>query len=112
MAGRSRARGSRRRAARIVSTWWPVDPGRAAADDAAQDALLASDADRDLVVRQLADAFAEGRLSSTELEQRTGSALAARSYGELDDVLQGLGGLQRQAKNRPVRRAVFGVVRR
>ena len=98
--------------ARIVSTWWPVDPGSAAADDAAQGALLASDADRDLVVRQLADAFAEGRLSSTELEQRTGSALAARSYGELDDVLQGLGGLQRQAKNRPVRRAVFGVVRR
>ena len=96
--------------ARIVSTWWPVDPGSAAADDAAQDALLASDADRDLVVRQLADAFAEGRLSSTELEQRTGSALAARSYGELDDVLQGLGGLQRQVKSHPVRRAVFGVV--
>ena len=39
-------------------------------------------------VQQLADAFSEGRLSSADLEQRSGKALGARTYGELDDVLQ------------------------
>ena len=69
----------------------------------------ASPAMRTEAIAQCND-HAEGRLSSTELEQRTGSALAARRYGELDDVLQGLGGLQREVKSHPVRRAVFGVV--
>jgi hypothetical protein len=93
--------------ARLVSAWWPAGAERAAVREAARDELLASDADRDAVVRQLADAFSEGRLSSADLEQRTGTALAARTYGELDDVLQGLGGLARASSHHPVRRAVF-----
>ena len=65
---------------------------RAAAAEAERDALLASDADRDAAVRVLADAFSVGRLSATELEDRTGRVLGARTHGELDDLLAGLGG--------------------
>jgi DNA-binding MarR family transcriptional regulator len=96
--------------ARLVRSWWPADTERAAAADAARGELLASDADRDLVVHLLSDAFSQGRLSSSEHEQRTGRALAARTYGDLDDVLQGLGGLQRPVRSHPVRKAVFWVV--
>lgn len=45
--------------------------------------LKASDADRDAVVAQLSEQFQAGRLTSDELEERTGQALAARTYGEL-----------------------------
>ena len=45
----------------------------------------------------------------TELEQRTGAALSARTYGELDDVLHGLGGLPRAVRSHPVRKVVFWV---
>ncbi len=58
----------------------------------------------------LSDAFSQGRLSSSEFEHRTGRALSARTYGELDDVLEGLGGLQRPVRSHPVRKAVFWVV--
>ena len=95
---------------RLVSAWWPDGAERAAAEKAQRRGLLASDVDRDAAVQQLADAFAQGRLSSADLEQRSGSALAARTYGELDDVLQGLGGLQLRTERHPVRRAVFCVV--
>ena len=93
--------------AHLISNAWPTGAERAAADEAARHGQLASDADRDAAVQQLSDAFSQGRLSSAELEQRTGTALAARTYGELDDVLQGLGGLPRQAGRHPVRRTVF-----
>ena len=73
------------------------------------DELLASDADRDGVVDLLSEAFSHGRLSSDELEQRTGRALAARTYGELDDVLHGLGGLPRTVRSHPVRKVAFWV---
>jgi hypothetical protein len=96
--------------ARLVSAWWPTGAERAAAEEAERHRLLASDLDRDAAVQQLADAFAQGRLSSADLEQRSGRALAARTYGELDDVLQGLGGLQLRAERHPVRRVVFCVV--
>lgn len=96
--------------ARFIGSWWPTDADRSAAEETARDGLLASDADRDTVANLLSDAFSQGRLSSDELEQRTGRALSARTYGELDDVLQGLGGLQRPARSHPVRRAVFWVV--
>jgi hypothetical protein len=83
---------------------------RAAAAQAARDAVLASDSDRDAAVKVLADAFSVGRLSSAELEQRTGRALAARTHGELDDLLAGLGGYRVAVPSRPWRKAVFGVV--
>jgi hypothetical protein len=79
------------------------------AQSSASDPLLASDADRDLVVDVLSAAYSEGRLSSEELEQRTGRALAARTYGELDEVLRGLGGLPILVRSHPVRQAVFWV---
>jgi len=94
----------------VLGALWPADAGRAAAEKTARDGLLASDADRDATVQLLSDAFVQGRLSSSELEQRTAGALSARTYGELDDVLQGLGGLPRQVSNHPVRTAVFWVI--
>ncbi|MGH3331724.1 MAG: DUF1707 domain-containing protein [Nocardioidaceae bacterium] len=96
--------------ARLIGSLWPRDAERAAAEETARDGLLASDADRDTVMHLLSDAFSQGRLSSSEFEHRTGRALSARTYGELDDVLEGLGGLQRPVKGHPGRKAVFWVV--
>lgn len=45
--------------------------------------MKASDADRDAVLAILSEHFQAGRLTSAELEDRTGRALAARTYGEL-----------------------------
>ena len=58
--------------------------------DAERDALLASDAERDQVCRRLSAAFSEGRITSPELDERTSQALAARTYGDLEDVMAGL----------------------
>ena len=58
--------------------------------DAEHDALLVSDAERDEVCRRLSTAFSEGRLTSPELDERTSRALAARTYGDLEDVMTGL----------------------
>lgn len=58
--------------------------------DAERDALLVSDAERDQVCRRLATAFSEGRITSPELDERTSRALAARTYGDLEDVMAGL----------------------
>ena len=95
---------------RFIGSLWPVDTQRAAAEQAARAELLASDADRETVVQLLSEAFSQGRLTSDELEHRTTTALAARTYGELDDVLQGLGGLQRPGRSHPLRKAVFWLV--
>ena len=43
----------------------------------------ASDADRDRVIDLLKAAFAQGRLTKDELDERLGRALAARTYAEL-----------------------------
>ncbi len=96
--------------ARLVSDWWPSPAERTAAEDAEQDGLLASDEERDAVVRRLADAFTQGRISSAELDDRTGRALAAHTLGDLDGVLAGLGGLARAAASHPVRKVAFGAV--
>lgn len=95
--------------ARFIEARWPAGAERTAADEAAHDELLASDADRDRVVDLLSEAFSQGRLSSEELEQRSGTALSARSYGELDEVLRGLGGLPRTVRDHPVRKVAFWV---
>ena len=95
---------------RLVGSLWPADAERAAAQQQERAGLLAADADRDAAVQRLSAAFAEGRLSAAELESRTGSALSARTYGDLDGALQGLGGVAREARSHPVRKAVFWVV--
>lgn len=95
---------------RFLGSLWPEDPERAATEEAERDRLRASDADRDSAVDQLSEAFSQGRLSQAELEQRTSRALSARTYGELDDVLQGLGGMRREVRSHPVKKAVFWVV--
>jgi hypothetical protein len=46
--------------------------------------MKASDAERDEVVAALSDHFQAGRLTTEELEDRTGHALSARTLGELD----------------------------
>jgi hypothetical protein len=83
---------------------------RAAAAEAARDGVLASAADRDAAVAVLAEAFAHGRLTSAELEQRTGQALAARTHGDLDGLLAGLGGYRVAVPRRPWRKVLFGLV--
>ncbi|MDR7255733.1 hypothetical protein J2X46_004750 [Nocardioides sp. BE266] len=51
---------------------------------------LATDAERDAVVTLLNEAFADGRLTPDEHADRSTRALAARTYGDLDQVLTGL----------------------
>lgn len=55
-------------------------------------AMRASDADRERVAARLREAATEGRLSTDELEQRLGAAFAARTYGQLEAVLNDLPG--------------------
>jgi hypothetical protein len=52
--------------------------------------MRASDADRDAVVSDLSEHFQAGRLTAGELDERTGQALAARTWGELRDLLADL----------------------
>lgn len=48
--------------------------------------LRASDADRDAVVATLSESYQAGRLTTEELEERTGRALAARTFGDLTSL--------------------------
>ena len=79
--------------------------------------MFASDAERDEVVNRLAEAYSSGRLTAPEFEERSGRALAARTYGELDALLAGLERLDRrrprsgrQVAVRLLRRVGFVVV--
>lgn len=54
------------------------------------DELLVSDAEREQAVARLRDASTEGRLTLDELAQRTGNAYAARTRGELVQVVADL----------------------
>src|SRR5580704_8462940 len=54
--------------------------------------LRASDADRDAVVATLSEHYQAGRLSTDELKERTGSALTARTYGDLSALTADLPG--------------------
>jgi hypothetical protein len=53
-------------------------------------AMRASDADRDAVLSDLSEHFQAGRLTSEEFDERAGQALAARTWGELRDLLRDL----------------------
>ena len=55
-----------------------------------EDSRLVSDVERERVCDLLNGAFGDGRLTSPELEERTSRALAARTHGDLEDVLAGL----------------------
>jgi hypothetical protein len=48
--------------------------------------MKASDADRDAVVATLSEHYQAGRLTTEELEERTGRALAARTLKELGEL--------------------------
>ena len=52
--------------------------------------LRVGDAERDAVVARLQDAHVEGRLDAVELEERLGTALAARTQADLDPLLADL----------------------
>lgn len=52
--------------------------------------LRAGDADRQLVLEALADAFADGRLSREEYDERSGTAMTAQRLGDLPALLQDL----------------------
>jgi DUF1707 SHOCT-like domain len=70
----------------------------------------ASHADRDRVIDLLKAAFAHGRLTKDELDERLGQALAARTYAELAaltaDLHPGLAGALLERKPAAPRRAV------
>src|SRR5215472_11398674 len=52
--------------------------------------MKASDSDRDAVVSDLSEHFQAGRLTAGEFDERTGRALAARTWGELRNLLTDL----------------------
>ena len=52
--------------------------------------LRAADADRDRVAGMLGTAYAEGRLSKDEYDARLETALSARTYADLDQVVTDL----------------------
>jgi len=52
--------------------------------------MRACDADRDRVVEHLNVAYSEGRLSKDEYDVRLESALAARTYADLDQIVSDL----------------------
>ncbi len=54
--------------------------------------MKASDADRDAVVSVLSENYQAGRLTTEELDDRTGQALAARTFGELQALTADLPG--------------------
>jgi hypothetical protein len=66
--------------------------------------LRVSDADREQVAHQLADHAAEGRLTPAELDQRLGRAYAARTGGELAELVRDLPVLGRRDKDSESRR--------
>jgi Domain of unknown function (DUF1707) len=52
--------------------------------------VRASDADRELVAEQLSRHAAAGRLSAEELNERLDATYAARTHGELDELMRDL----------------------
>jgi Domain of unknown function (DUF1707) len=52
--------------------------------------LRASDSDREQIAQRLHRAMTDGRLRVEEFEERLGTALSARTYGELDRLVRDL----------------------
>lgn len=57
---------------------------------AMDDRIRASDADRERIASRLREHYAEGRLTSEELDERVTAALSARTYGDLRRVMADL----------------------
>jgi hypothetical protein len=69
-------------------------------DEEQRAALRVSDLERERAVDELAQHYADGRLSTEELAERTQAAYQARSHGELERVLAELPALVRRASFR------------
>jgi hypothetical protein len=67
-------------------------------------AMRASDADRDAILSDLSEHFQAGRLTVEELDERTGRALAARTMGELGELVADLPGAGTPAAASPAER--------
>ena len=67
-------------------------------------ATRASDADRDAVVSDLSEHFQAGRLTAGELDERTGQALTARTWGELGELAADLPAAAARSPGRRPRR--------
>lgn len=65
-------------------------PVNAMTDNYRPATMRASDADRDAVMSDLSEHFQAGRLTAGELDERTGRALAARTWGELGELVTDL----------------------
>jgi len=52
--------------------------------------LRAGDADRERVIETLKDAFAQGRLTNSELARRAGQALESKTYADLAHATAGI----------------------
>ncbi|WP_344488867.1 DUF1707 domain-containing protein [Nonomuraea monospora] len=59
--------------------------------------MRVSDEDRERTTQQLQQAFSEGRLNRSELEERLGAALSAKTYGDLLELITDLPAVQPQA---------------
>jgi hypothetical protein len=73
--------------------------------------IRASDSDRERVVTMLRDGFAAGRLTLAEFDQRSTAAFAARTWGELRELVSDLPGEPGLGADLPAarRHAVSGV---
>ncbi|MGN6677650.1 MAG: DUF1707 SHOCT-like domain-containing protein, partial [Streptosporangiaceae bacterium] len=54
------------------------------------DRIRISDADRERVTARLREHFAEGRLTSEELDERISAALSAKTFGDLRKIMADL----------------------
>jgi len=52
--------------------------------------IRVSDADRDRIVERLREHYADGRLTSDELDERVSAALSAKTYGDLRAIMTDL----------------------
>jgi hypothetical protein len=68
--------------------------------------MRAADADRDRVVGFLSTAYGEGRLTKDEYDDRLESALAARTYADLDQLVTDLPAASAAVLPAPVRPAM------
>jgi hypothetical protein len=73
-------------------------------------AMRASDADRDRVLTELGEHFQAGRLTTDEMQERTGKALAAKTTGDLGDLMSDLPELHPAMPAPPARPASLPVL--
>ena len=87
--------------AALSSSTAPAHPGTTPATTAPAAALRASDQDRDATAAVLAEALAQGRLTSAELAERVDAAYAAKTVAELAPLTADLPALPATAHPAP-----------